>query len=90
MFWFILFLVIYMGIITISMDKESENILRSTAKMMYGSRKDALSKTIVHSITKLRNERNEAVQNFMELFMKIVSLQLIYKSVCSFLTLIMN
>ncbi|HOD89603.1 MAG TPA: hypothetical protein PKK56_00760 [archaeon] len=59
-----------MGIITISMDKESENILRSTAKMMYGSRKDALSKTIVHSITKLRNERNEAVQNFMELTSK--------------------
>jgi len=42
-----------MGTITISLDKKSENKLRDCATIMYGTRKDALSKTIVTAIDKL-------------------------------------
>ncbi|HOZ35986.1 MAG TPA: hypothetical protein PLK55_03315 [archaeon] len=45
-----------MGTITISLDKKSENKLRDCATIMYGTRKDALSKTIVTAIDKLEED----------------------------------
>jgi hypothetical protein len=45
-----------MGTITISLDKKSENKLRDCATIMYGTRKDALSKTIITAIDKLDSE----------------------------------
>jgi len=45
-----------MGTITISLDKKAENKLRDCANIMYGTRKDALSKTIVTAIDKLEED----------------------------------
>ena len=45
-----------MGTITISLDKKSENKLRDCAVIMYGTKKNALSKTIITAIDKLDSE----------------------------------
>lgn len=49
-----------MGVITISMDSESEKMLREMAKRKYGNRKDAISKTIVESLKSQENKKEEA------------------------------
>lgn len=49
-----------MGVITISMDSESEKMLREMAKRKYGYRKDAISKTIVESLKSQENKKEEA------------------------------
>lgn len=50
-----------MGVITISMDSESEKLLREMAKAKYGDRKDAISKTIVESLKSQENKKEAAV-----------------------------
>ncbi len=50
-----------MGVITISMDSESEKLLREMAKRKYGTRKDAISKTIVESLKSQENKKDEAI-----------------------------
>ncbi len=47
-----------MGVITISIDDESEKLLRESAKLHYGERKDALSKTIIKALNNLKNSRD--------------------------------
>ena len=54
-----------MGTITISLDKKSENKLRECANIMYGSKKNALSKTITLAIEKLEEE-NIKKRNILE------------------------
>lgn len=49
-----------MGVITISMDSESEKLLREMAKAKYGDRKDAISKTIVDSLKSQENKKEAA------------------------------
>lgn len=51
-----------MGVITISMDDKSEKLLREMAKAKYGNRKDAISKTIVETISEKENKRLEAMK----------------------------
>ncbi len=55
-----------MGVITISLDKESERLLRESAKMHYGNRKDALSKTIIKALNNLENSRDNLKKNMIE------------------------
>jgi hypothetical protein len=55
-----------MGVITISLDNESEKLLRESAKLHYGERKDALSKTIIKGIKQLENSRDELKNNLIE------------------------
>lgn len=55
-----------MGVITISLDKESEKLLRDSAKMHYGERKDAISKTIVKALNNLENSRDDLKKNMIE------------------------
>ncbi|MDD3085074.1 MAG: hypothetical protein PHU32_04285 [Candidatus ainarchaeum sp.] len=50
-----------MGVITISMDDKSEKLLRELAKAKYGDRKDAISKTIVETISQTDTRREEAI-----------------------------
>jgi hypothetical protein len=52
-----------MGVITISMDDKSEKLLREMAKAKYGNRKDAISKTIVETITEKENKRLDAIKH---------------------------
>jgi hypothetical protein len=47
-----------MGVITISIDDESEKLLRESAKLHFGERKDALSKTIIKALNNLKNSRD--------------------------------
>lgn len=54
-----------MGTITISLDKKSENKLRDCATIIYGSKKNALSKTITLAIEKLEEE-NIRKKNILE------------------------
>lgn len=60
----------YVGVITISMDTESEKILREMAKAKYGNRKDAISKTIIDSLKSQVYSRNEAVNRLKKAFSK--------------------
>jgi len=55
-----------MGVITISLDKKTENKLRDSAVIMYGAQKGAISKTITHAINQL--EINKKASNKKELF----------------------
>lgn len=55
-----------MGVITISLDKESEKLLRESAKMHYGERKDAISKTIIKALNNLENSRDDLKKNMVE------------------------
>jgi len=59
-----------MGVITISLDKDSERMLRDSAKANYGDRKDALSKTIIKAISKLTNEKANLADDFLKLTSK--------------------
>jgi len=52
-----------MGVITISMDDRSEKLLRDMAKAKYGNKKDAISKTIVETISEKENKRLEAIEH---------------------------
>lgn len=45
-----------MGVITISMDNNSEKMLRSMAKARYGDKKDAISKTIIDALLQQENK----------------------------------
>ena len=56
-----------MGVITISLDKDSEKRLRDTAKVHYRDRKDALSKTIIKAISKLACEKANVSEDFLKL-----------------------
>jgi len=56
-----------MGVITISLDKISEKMLRDAAKAHYGDRKDALSKTIIKAISKLATEKINISEDFLKL-----------------------
>jgi len=58
-----------MGVITISMDDKSEKLLRDMARAKYGDRKDAISKTIVESITEKESHRQAAIER-LRYFMK--------------------
>jgi len=59
-----------MGVITISLDKESERQLRDSAKMHFGTRKDALSKTIIKAISRLAEEKTNTSSDFLTLTSK--------------------
>lgn len=50
-----------MGVITISMDDKSEKMLRDSAKLLYGDKKDAISKTIVQAVNNLNNKREDTL-----------------------------
>jgi|GEM_PF-1193393 len=56
-----------MGVITISLDAKSEKLLRDSAKMLYGDRKDALSKTIVRAITQSADAREMTKKQLVNL-----------------------
>jgi hypothetical protein len=56
-----------MGVITISLDKDSERMLRDAARAHFGDRKDALSKTIIKAISKLASEKTNVSEEFMKL-----------------------
>lgn len=59
-----------MGVITISMDNDSEKLLRNQAKTKYGDRKDAISKTIIDSLKTQENKREEAIVRLRGLWSK--------------------
>jgi hypothetical protein len=48
-----------MGIITISLDKESEKKLRDSAKLIYGNKKGALSKTVMLGVEEINKKRKK-------------------------------
>ncbi|MDD4049980.1 MAG: hypothetical protein PHX47_03145 [Candidatus ainarchaeum sp.] len=54
-----------MGVITISLDNESEKLLRDSAKIHYGNRKDAISKTIIKALNNLENSRDDLKKNLI-------------------------
>lgn len=54
-----------MGVLTISLDDKNEILLRETAKFYYGSKKDALSKTIIKGIESLKNNRDFVKENML-------------------------
>jgi len=51
-----------MGVITISMDGQSEKMLRNMARAKYGDKKDALSKTIVNALMMQENKLEQATE----------------------------
>jgi hypothetical protein len=51
-----------MGVITISMDGQSEKMLRNMARAKYGGKKDALSKTIVNALMMQENKLEQATE----------------------------
>jgi len=55
-----------MGVITISLSKDSEKLLRESAKLHYGNKKDAISKTIVKALNNLENSRDDLKINLIE------------------------
>lgn len=55
-----------MGVITISLDKDSEKLLRESAKMHFGERKDAISKTIIKALNNLENSRDDLKKNLLD------------------------
>ncbi|NCP72191.1 hypothetical protein GW835_02240 [archaeon] len=54
-----------MGVITISLDNDSEKLLRDSAKIHYGNRKDAISKTIIKALNNLENSRDDLKKNLI-------------------------
>lgn len=55
-----------MGVITISLDENSEKLLRESAKLHYGDRKDAISKTIIKALNNLENSRDDLKKNLIK------------------------
>jgi hypothetical protein len=51
---------------TISLDQESEKLLRESAKIHYGDRKDAISKTIIKALNNLENSRDDIKKKTIE------------------------
>lgn len=51
-----------MGVITISMDNNSEKMLRKMAKAKYGDKKDAISKTIIDALLQQENKVDIAAE----------------------------
>jgi len=51
-----------MGVITISLDNETEKKLREYASKHYGDRKDALSKTIIQAISSMEGRQLEDIE----------------------------
>ncbi len=51
-----------MGVITISLDNDTEKKLRTYATMHYGTRKDALSKTIIQAMSRMEERQQEEIE----------------------------
>jgi len=51
-----------MGVITISLDNDTEKKLRTYATMHYGDRKDALSKTIIQAMSRMEDRQQDEIE----------------------------
>lgn len=59
-----------MGVITISMDNNSEKMLRKMAKAKYGDKKDAISKTIIDALLQQENKVDIAAERLKKHLME--------------------
>lgn len=59
-----------MGVITISMDNNSEKMLRDMAKAKYGDKKDAISKTIIDALLQQENKVDIAAERLKKHLME--------------------
>jgi len=68
-----------MGVITISLDEKSEKKLRDSAKIIYGDKKGALSKTIMKAVNKLKKERKQDIEEALRILNDPIEIKNKYK-----------